>query len=164
MNREDDRPTVVSGESGDLPRTITDDESAGQMARTIGQDDRAFYGLERGVGYDAETKVMGGPPPSFAWLVVMNGPWAGRIFTLDPEGTDIGRDARSEIILDDDAVSAFHAKLRAEEDDKGNESFFVQDLATTNGTFVNGEEIVKQFLSDGDSIEIGETKLVFKKV
>ena len=164
MNREDDRPTVVSGESRDLPRTITDDMSEAQVARTIRPEDEASHGFQRGIAYDAETKVMGGPPPSFAWLVVMNGPWAGRIFSLNPEGTTLGRDARCEIIFDDGALSTFHAKLRVEEDEEGNERFFIQDLATTNGTFVNGEVVTKRFLNDKDRIEIGETQLVFLKV
>ena len=134
------------------------------MARAMRREDEAPRGFQRGIAHDADTKVIGGPPPSFAWLVIMNGPWAGRIFTLNPEGTTLGRDARSEIILDDDAVSTFHATLRVGEDEEGNDRYFIQDLATTNGTSVNGEEVIKQFLSDKDRIQIGETQLVFIKI
>jgi hypothetical protein len=152
-----DTPTVVSGESGGAPT---------RAARRGGtwDDETEYIGGERRIDHEAKTKVIGGPPPSFAWLVIMNGPWTGRILPLDAEGTTIGRDARSEIILDDDAVSTFHATLRMEEDDEGNERFFIQDLATTNGTIVNGEEVVKQFLNDKDRIQIGETELIFLKV
>ena len=163
MIRDDDTPTLISSEPIDLPPTIADDRSTGQAARTMRQPDRVFRDLERGVGYDTETTVMEGPPPSLAWLVVLSGPWTGRIFALRPEGTTLGRRSACEIILDDDAVSRFHATLRIEEDEKGTERFFIQDLATENGTFVNGQKIDKQFLTDKDEIKIGETELGFLK-
>ena len=112
----------------------------------------------------AETMILGGPPPSFAWLVIREGPRAGRLFRLDAEGTTIGRDPQCDIILDDEAASRRHAKVWAEENEGGASQFFIQDLATSNGTFINGEQILKQALSDGDVVEIGETKLVFKQV
>ena len=164
MNWDDDSPTVFSGQSADLPLTIAESEAEKRMARTASREDEPLDRFQRRIAYDTETKVIGGPPPSFSWLVVMNGPWAGRIFSLNPEGTTLGRDARSEIIFDDNAVSTLHAKLRVEEDEEGNERYFIQDLATTNGTFVNGEEVTKRFLNDKDRIEIGETQLVFLKI
>ena len=112
----------------------------------------------------AKTEILGGPPPSFAWLVVREGPRAGQIFRLNTEGTSIGRDAQCDVILDDDAVSRQHAKLRVEKNSDGEPQFFVYDLATANGTRVNEQQIVKQPLTDGDLIEIGRTKLIFKKV
>jgi hypothetical protein len=164
MNGKAESPTAIAGESRDLPRTIREDLPDSQVARTISREDEASPGFQRGIADDAKTKLIDGPPPSFAWLAIMNGPWAGRIFSLNPDGTTLGRDARSEIILDDDAVSTFHATLREEEDEEGNPRYFIQDLATSNGTFVNGEEVIKQFLNDKDTIQIGETKLVFLKV
>ena len=111
-----------------------------------------------------ETVVLRAGPPSFAWLVVINGPWAGRLFRLDPKGTVLGRDARSDIILDDDAVSNLHAKVRQEGEEDNRPTFYIQDLASTNGTLVNGETITKCPLKDGDRIVIGQTTLVFKQV
>ena len=111
-----------------------------------------------------ETVVLRAGPPSFAWLVAINGPWAGRLFRLNPKGTVLGRDARSEIILDDDAVSNLHAKVRAEGEEDDHPKFYIQDLASTNGTLVNGEAITKCPLNDGDRIVVGQTTLVFKQV
>lgn len=127
------------------------------------QDTEALGGQPRSVG-PMETKVLGGPPPSFAWLVVMNGPHAGRIFTLNPKNTSIGRDASNDIILDDDAVSRRHAKVRMEKDKEGEKHFHIHDLATPNGTLVNDEKVLKKALADGDRIQVGETEFVFKKV
>ncbi len=110
------------------------------------------------------TRIMRTGPPSFAWLVILNGPWAGHLFRLDPKGTVIGRDGRSDIILDEDAVSNLHAKVRAEGEEDGRPLFFIQDLASSNGTFVNGAEIVKSLLQDGDRVLVGQTTLAFKQV
>lgn len=112
----------------------------------------------------AKTEIIGGPPPSFAWLVIREGPRAGQIFRLGAEGTTIGRDSQCDLILDDDAVSRQHAKVRVEKNGAGEAQFFIYDLATSNGTRVQGEQIVKAPLSDGDLIEIGRTKLVFKQL
>ena len=112
----------------------------------------------------AKTEILGGPPPSFAWLVIREGPRAGQIFRLNAGGTNIGRDSQCDIILDDDAVSRQHAKLRTEKNVDDEAQFFIYDLATSNGTKVNGQPVVKQPLSDGDLIEIGRTRLVFKRV
>jgi len=111
-----------------------------------------------------ETVVLRAGPPSFAWLVVMNGPWAGHLFRLNPKGTVLGRDARSDIILDDEAISNLHAKIRAEGEEDNRPKFYIQDLASTNGTFVNGEAITKCPLKDGDRIVVGQVTLVFKQV
>lgn len=112
-----------------------------------------------------ETVILGGPPPSFAWLVVKSGPRAGVLFRLNPKGSNIGRDSTlNDFILDDSALSRQHARLRVEKNDEGEEQHFIYDLATANGTFVNGEQIVKQGLVDGDEILIGQTTLVFKQL
>ena len=113
-----------------------------------------------------ETVVLRAGPSSFAWLVVVNGPWAGQLFRLNPKGTVLGRDARSNIILDDNAVSDLHAKVRAEgeEGEENRLKFYIYDLASTNGTVVNGEAITKCPLNDGDRIVVGQTTLVFKQV
>jgi hypothetical protein len=112
----------------------------------------------------SETVVLRTGPASFAWLVAINAPLAGHLFRLDPKGTVLGRDARSDIILDDDAVSDLHAKLRAEGEEDDQPKFYIYDLASTNGTLVNGEAITKCPLNDGDRIVIGQTTLVFKQV
>lgn len=115
-------------------------------------------------GPERETVLLRAGPPSFAWLVAINGPWAGRLFRLNPKGTVLGRDARSDIILDDDAVSGLHAKVRVEGEEDDRPKFYIHDLASTNGTFVNDEAITRCPLSDGDRIVVGQTTLVFKQV
>jgi pSer/pThr/pTyr-binding forkhead associated (FHA) protein len=55
---------------------------------------------------------------------------------LTPQRLRIGRDKENDIVLDDDGISGFHAEFHNEE---GN--LFLEDLDSTNGTFVNGERI-----------------------
>jgi pSer/pThr/pTyr-binding forkhead associated (FHA) protein len=106
-----------------------------------------------------KTKVIGTASPQIGWLAVVSGPQLGRDFRLG-QVTNIGRDAsHNDIILDDDAVSAEHARIKLER-----KQFFLYDLASTNGTLVNGQRVHKQALFDKDEIAIGETKLVFSEV
>ena len=75
------------------------------------------------------------------------------------EGTvTIGRKKDNDIQIDDPSVSAYHAKLV---------SFFkptyVQDLRSTNGTYVNGARVMEHTLENDDVITIGEHKIVFDK-
>jgi pSer/pThr/pTyr-binding forkhead associated (FHA) protein len=89
---------------------------------------------------------------------------AGHIFRLLPDDTLVGRDPYCDIVVDDPAVSRQHAKVRVVEREDKQKAFVIHDLATENGTFVNGEEIAKHELDDGDIILVGETELVFKQV
>jgi S-DNA-T family DNA segregation ATPase FtsK/SpoIIIE len=103
-------------------------------------------------------------PPTFAWLVIVDGVHAGHVFQLHPESTLIGRDPSCDIVLDDTAASRQHARVRVVEGEDKQKIFVLHDMATENGTLVNDEEIVKHELSDNDRILIGRTKLVFKQV
>jgi pSer/pThr/pTyr-binding forkhead associated (FHA) protein len=62
--------------------------------------------------------------------------------------------------LDDSKVSSEHARIRMEQG-----GFVLYDLASTNCTYVNGQQIQKQMLRDGDQIKFGpNATLVFMRV
>lgn len=108
------------------------------------------------------TKLIGEEKAeALAWLVEQSGPRAGKQFELSVKKRHtIGRDGtRCNIVLDDPGVSTEHARLQFE---RG--QFVLYDLASTNSTFVNKRRIQKQSLMDGDVIQMGETKMVFKEV
>jgi len=115
-------------------------------------------------GDTSRTVILKEPPSSLAWLVIRSGARAGSIFTLDPRGTSIGRDVQCDIVLDDESVSRQHAKVKAKKATKNQERYYVWDLASANGTFVNGKQVTKQLLQDGDEVKIGTIPLVFKQV
>lgn len=77
----------------------------------------------------------------------------------DETSSELGAFKRtSDIILDDTAISRLHAMLFYDEVGVG-----ILDLVSKNGTFVNGEEVESRLLRKGDTIEVGESKIVFEK-
>lgn len=70
----------------------------------------------------------------------------------------IGRHPDNHIHIDNLAVSVFHAKIVKEED-----TFFIEDLDSLNGTFLNGKMVKKSELDNNDEITIGKHTLVFLK-
>lgn len=109
------------------------------------------------------TWVLGADKPGFAWLVVLNGPRRGRLFRLRIEGVTVGRAPNNDVVIDDEGVSRYHARLFAEAEGFGPQ-FYVQDLASANGTFVNAERITKQPLNDEDRLRCGQTMFAFKQL
>lgn len=109
------------------------------------------------------TLVIGQEAPSFAWLVMLHGPRRGRLYALKVEGVNLGRVPPNDILVDDDAVSRFHARILAERL-FDHLQFYVHDLASVNGTFVNGQRVSQQPLHDEDRLTIGQTTFVFKQL
>lgn len=107
----------------------------------------------------APTLILSRGPMHKAWLVVKEGPETGKELWLDPRGGGIGRGAHNALILADEAVSGEHAKFGFSDGE-----FYLHDLASRNGTFVNGERITRQVLHDGDVVQMGMTKYVFKLI
>jgi pSer/pThr/pTyr-binding forkhead associated (FHA) protein len=78
----------------------------------------------------------------------------GVVFRLEAVNT-LGRDVNNSIVLDDEFVSAQHAALTFR-----GKAWYVEDLGSTNGTYVNGEPIVEVWpLTYGDEIQIGQVRL-----
>ncbi|MEX2132275.1 MAG: FHA domain-containing protein [Pseudohongiellaceae bacterium] len=75
-------------------------------------------------------------------------------FPLDKEVMTIGRKDDNDIRIENLAVSGHHAKLLTIFDDS-----FLEDLNSTNGTFVNGRSVNKIALKNGDVITIGKHEL-----
>ncbi len=73
-------------------------------------------------------------------------------FNLSDEGTIIGRDpSKATIIISDAIVSKTHLKITPD-----GENFILEDLNSTNGTFINGEQIHKEKITSDDIILIGK--------
>ncbi len=62
-----------------------------------------------------------------------------------------------DIVLTDHSLSRLHAMVFADEGQVG-----ILDLVSKNGTFVNGQEVESRLLQRGDTIEMGETKIIFE--
>ena len=81
-----------------------------------------------------------------------------RTYWLTQTRTVIGRRATCTLVLDDLTVSGEHAVLLA-----GQQDVVIQDLGSRNGTLVNGAPVARALLNDGDSIDIGIYRLVYRR-
>ncbi|WP_439520541.1 FHA domain-containing protein [Hydrogenophaga sp.] len=75
---------------------------------------------------------------------------------LTKDRTTLGRRPYNDIVIDNLAVSGEHAVMQMSGSD-----VFLEDLNSTNGTYVNGKAIKKQQLQNGDTVEIGKYKIKF---
>ncbi len=92
-------------------------------------------------------------------LVMRSGPTVGKAYALDKNEMFLGRDLNNEIVINDPEISRRHARLFVQ----GN-SYIIEDLGSTNGTFVNGQRLMgPNVLRPGDVITFGERmSLVFE--
>src|SRR5215469_11891877 len=81
-----------------------------------------------------------------------------RSFELLPEMT-IGRSRECDIFLEDLAVSRLHATIRQLPDG----GFEIEDNRSASGTFVNGMRITRYRLLEGDAVQIGASRLIFRR-
>ena len=75
---------------------------------------------------------------------------------LTKDRTTLGRRPYNDIVIDNLAVSGEHAVLQM----SGNE-VYLEDLNSTNGTYVNGKAVKKQLLQNSDTVEIGKYKIKY---
>jgi hypothetical protein len=94
-------------------------------------------------------------------LVVIAGPTfqSGEIFTLDSHPLTVGRAVNNDVSMpDDEYASGRHARFEPRRD-----GIYVEDIGSTNGTFVNGIRLTRERkLTPGDVVRVGETDLRFE--
>ena len=92
-------------------------------------------------------------------LVVTEADGAARTYPMSGEQLQIGRSESCEVILQDTYTSQMHARVFAKDGE-----WFVEDLGSTNGTFLNGTRLDRpRRLSRGDIVRIGETDLRYEQ-
>ncbi|MBK7396787.1 MAG: DUF4388 domain-containing protein [Myxococcales bacterium] len=110
---------------------------------------------------DASQKLTGAPPAppgssrrAYA-LRFISGKYQGGEFPIYPEKPIVvGRSSDLDMVLVEDMVSRRHAKIAYSGD-----AITIEDLGSTNGTFVNGEKVKKARLKEGDRVLIGTSIL-----
>jgi pSer/pThr/pTyr-binding forkhead associated (FHA) protein len=75
---------------------------------------------------------------------------------ISKDKTTLGRRPYNDVVIDNLAVSGEHAALQMAGAD-----VFIEDLNSTNGTYINGKAVKKQLLSHNDTIEIGKYKIKY---
>jgi diguanylate cyclase (GGDEF)-like protein len=108
---------------------------------------------------DDETKVLSTTPkPTVAVSartaclvhIYPTGPNMGTRYSLSDRSLVLGRDDECDIVVADDSVSRRHASIQHR-----SEGYCVEDLQSTNGTFINDVRVTACLLNDGDYLRIG---------
>jgi DNA-binding winged helix-turn-helix (wHTH) protein len=131
---------------------IGDDAKAPALLRTVHRYGYAFIGAVSAP--DSETPPAAIASPSTNCRLI----WGDRQIPLHLGENVLGRAAEARIWIDHARVSRHHARI-----DVNSQRALIQDLKSSNGTFVRGRRIVEPVeLGDGDEIVIGPVLLVFR--
>ena len=90
-------------------------------------------------------------------FVFLSGAAVGRTVSLDSPSAVLGRDTDCEVVLIEDGVSRRHARVTLD----ASGTHILEDLGSTNGTWVNGERVEQRVLLDGDRLVMGRAVLKF---
>lgn len=91
-------------------------------------------------------------------VVTTDGPLSGRVMVLDADELVLGRRSTCDLVLDDPHVSRAHATIRRQAG-----AVLIQDLKSTGGTFINGEQIEgSAALKHGDIVRFGQIEARFE--
>lgn len=86
-------------------------------------------------------------------LIVRRGPQPNQIYELSKDSISLGRDITNDIVINDPEVSRHHGRLI-----RGGGGYTMEDLGSTNGTFINGQRLNgARPLNGGDTMGLGET-------
>jgi pSer/pThr/pTyr-binding forkhead associated (FHA) protein len=150
---DDDRPTDIKAHdlsSGSLGSRGPGSEPA-PVVRSPDQTDEYPIIMPRDLLHDE-------PLPSFleARIEVLSGPDQGTRFDLKTVRTLIGRGQGAHVRVHDNRMSKQHASIFY----TGSE-FRIRDEKSTNGTFLNGSQVVEYAIRDGDKLLVGDSLLRF---
>jgi diguanylate cyclase (GGDEF)-like protein len=95
------------------------------------------------------------PKRDRATLTVLSGFNAGQVFALDQPEHILGRGTEADIWAEDPAISRKHAKITRASDGK----FVLEDLGSTNGTFLGARRCTTSELTNGDRVQLGPNLL-----
>jgi len=115
-------------------------------------------GKSRTMAIDMGAQAGGGGSAAVGWLVPLEGPQSGELFQLKHRSV-VGTAADCDVVLRDGSISSRHAEFIAT-----GSGFRVNDLGSTNGTFVNDKRITSHDLVDNDNVRLGRTPFKFKSM
>jgi pSer/pThr/pTyr-binding forkhead associated (FHA) protein len=114
---------------------------------------------ERQAGKQANGKATKRPRGAPTHVAIVDGANAGETVSLDEAPILIGRGSDAAIRLDDDYVSTRHARIA-----NSGEQWFVEDLGSTNGTYIGSHRLTQPTtLQLGSKVRIGKTTLELRK-
>jgi hypothetical protein len=154
------RRGVLESTSGNMAQESDEGEDGSQAQQGPGNDvhhpakdpEPSHQG-----GLDArlDRAVSSGEPP-VAFLIAVAGDLPGRVYPLGRNTIFVGRGTEVDIYIADPSVSGRHARLL-----NGSHGVEVEDLGSTNGTFVNGQRVQRTRLRNGDRLMLGSVEFNF---
>ncbi|MCX6159187.1 MAG: FHA domain-containing protein [Ignavibacteriae bacterium] len=143
--------------------TDSDKMRISELENKIQDASKTMIGVTPNIDYRRRTMILSSKSsPSMnvgsgqASLCVNSGSYTGQTFTVSPMGASIGRQ-QGDIVLQDSTISRMHARILMT-----NGQFYIEDLGSTNGTFVNEKRITSSVLSNNDTVRLGNVSLTFK--
>jgi DNA-binding winged helix-turn-helix (wHTH) protein len=134
----------------EIRQVLGDDSKDAEFVRTVHRVGYAFSGA---VAEHSSVPASSRPVTLKAWLV-----WNDRSLPLIEGENVVGRDPRCGVWLDASGVSRRHARI-----DVAAGQASIEDLQSSNGTFVKGRRITApRTLADGDEIELGAAAVTFR--
>ena len=82
-------------------------------------------------------------------------------FEIDESGLKFGRTEANQVVIDDLAVSSEHAEISLLKGEEGEVQYVLNDLNSTNGTYINESKVDKQLLKHKDVIRVGWNNFTF---
>jgi hypothetical protein len=146
-----EHPHVALAGDADVPR-----RGIQVIAETVGAAQPAAGG-DRTQIFQPPPAMPAAPAQPRARLLLAT-PGGTHVIPLESTQLTIGRGLNNDVILEDTRVSRHHAQLRYRA-----RRFWIADIGSTNGTFVNDEQIAERSLRDGDVISLGGLELTFKE-
>lgn len=103
----------------------------------------------------AANKAVSGKLSSAA-LIGVEGRFRNRRFAIPPGRSTIGRNAANGIVIDTHGVSMVHARMLQKDGE-----WWVLNLVSSNGTYVNDQRVKESILRDGDRLRFAEAQFIF---
>lgn len=133
----------------------------GSMRRDLAIGSRSRTGKPSARALKKNPELAEPEPPTrkaASSLQILEGPLAGRTITLQGQPILFGRAQDATVVLEDDYASGRHARLFPQ-----GSRWFIEDLGSTNGTFVGDSQLTRaQAVEPGQRIRIGKTVLELK--
>jgi hypothetical protein len=123
-----------------------------EYARLVGGDPTPCT-----VVIEQQVTIRRPPPPARLVCVHASDELLGRLFELRQVPTVIGRERGADFCVSDPSVSRAHARL----DPRPDGVYEVTDLNSSNGTFVNREQVRSRVLRSGDRVHFGNTVFLY---
>ncbi|HEY4157489.1 MAG TPA: GGDEF domain-containing protein [Polyangiaceae bacterium] len=154
MGATDDEPRRPHG--GDQPLLGSRAPGRSHMVSISDHpDEEGFFEEARTMDISVRSTDFGSQPTQpgradRAVLLRMDGVSAGQVMGITQTPFSIGRHPTNQLKVDDDSMSRFHARFVRESD-----GFYVEDLESRNGTFVQGKRVLRCKLNDDDWVQFG---------